>query len=180
MRWSGLHPILILSVTGSFTGIDHRLEDFRRVRFVAHQRRAHLVLDHLFHRAAEIEVDDVRAAILGKTGGFGHDFGLAARQLHRQKALVRLPLRHFQRLAVLADDGLAGEHLGHNQLRSEFPDNAAEWLIGDPRHRGKNNRALKRRSAEPDGLQSRPAFCERRSFDGHGPDLKQSFPIKPT
>ena len=137
---------------------------------VAHQRRAHLVFDHLFHRAAEIEVDDVRAAILGHTGGFGQDFGLAAGQLHRQKALVRLPLRHSERLAVFPDHRLAGEHLGHNQFRSEFPDDAAERPIGDPGHRRKDNRALKRHSAEPDGLQSQPPFCEMRRVIEHGPE----------
>ena len=106
----------------------------------------------------------------GQTGGFGHDFGLAARQLHRQKALAGLALGHAERLAVLPDHRLAGEHLGHDQLRSEFPDDAAEWSIGDTGHGRKNNRALKRHSAEPDGLQSQPPFREMRRVIEHGPD----------
>ena len=76
--------------------------------------------------------------------------------------LIRLPLWHSQRLAVPANHHLAGKHLGHNQLRSEFPDDAAKRRIGDPGHRRENNGALKRHSAEPDGLQSRLAFGEMR------------------
>ena len=131
VEMSGLQPILILSVTGPLHRLDHGLEDFRRVRLIAHQRRPDMVFHHLFHRAAEIDVDDVRAAILGEPRGFGHDLGVAARQLHGEKALARLPLRHAQRLPVRANHRLAREHFGDNQFRAEFPDDAAEGPVGD-------------------------------------------------
>src|SRR5262249_33470629 len=42
---------------------DRGLEDARGVAFIPHQRRAGMTVDHLFYRAAKIDVDDARPAI---------------------------------------------------------------------------------------------------------------------
>ena len=124
--------------------LDRRLENARGMRFVAHQRRAGMAVDHLLHRAAEIDVDDPRPAIGVELGRLGHHPRLAAGELHRHRLLIGAALRHRHRLARLADHRLAGDHLGDDKPGSEPLDEAAERQIADARHRGEDDRIVER------------------------------------
>ena len=104
------------------------------MRFVAHQRGAGMAVDDLFHRAAEIDVDQPRAAVGVELRGLGHDLRLAAGELHRHRLLVGAALRHRQRLPGLADRRLACDHLGDDKRGAVPLDQTAKRQIGHPRH----------------------------------------------
>ena len=61
---------------------------------VAHQRGAGLPVDHLFHRATEIYVDNSRAAIGVELCSLGHYARLAAGQLNGHRLLVDAAFGH--------------------------------------------------------------------------------------
>ena len=128
--------------------LDRRFEDARGMHFVAHQRRAGMAVDDLFHRAAEIDVDQPRAAIGVELGRLGHDLRLAAGELHRHRLLLGAALRHRQRLPRLADRRLAGDHLGDDKRGAVPLDEAAERQVGHPRHRRQDDRVFERDRAE--------------------------------
>ena len=128
--------------------LDGRLEDARGVQFVAHQRRAGMAVDHLLDRAAEIDVDQPRAAVGVELRGLGHDLRLAAGELHRHRLLLGAALRHRQRLARLADRRLAGDHLGNDQRRPMPFDEAPERQVGHTRHRRQDDRVFQLNGVE--------------------------------
>ena len=109
------------------------------MNLVAHQRRTGMAVHHLLHRAAEVDVDDRRAAIFVELGGLGHHLGLAAGQLHRHGELLRGVPGHQERLAVLPYHGCRGDHLGHDQAGAAALDHLAERHVGDTRHRGQDD-----------------------------------------
>ena len=112
--------------------LDRGFENARGVKFVAHQRRAGVTVHHLFHRAAEIDVDDGGAAIGVELRRLGHHRGLATGELHRHRLLVMFAFRHRQRAAAFADHRLAGDHLRHHQPGAEGFDQTPERQIGHP------------------------------------------------
>ena len=114
--------------------LHRRFQDPGGLGLVAHQRGAGIAVDHLLHRAAEIDVDDGGAAILVELGGLGHHMRLAAGKLHRHRRFLGHILGHAQRLAVLPDHRFAGDHLGHHQPGAAALDQAAERQVGDARH----------------------------------------------
>ena len=137
-------------------------EDARRMSFVAHQRRAGVAVDHLFHRTAEIDVDHPRAAIGVELCRLGHDARLAAGELHRHRLLFGAALRHSQRLPSLADHRLAGDHLRNDEAGAEPLDESAERQIGDPGHRREDDRIVQAYRGDRDAHRIRNyALCLR-------------------
>ena len=128
--------------------LDGGFENPRGMQLVAHQRRAGMAVDHLFHRAAEIDVDQPRAAIGIELRRLRHDPRLAAGELHRHRLLVGAALRHRQRLPGLADRRLAGDHLRHHQRGALLFDHAPERQIGDAGHRRQDHRVCERDGTE--------------------------------
>ncbi len=111
--------------------LDHRRDDVAGQLLVAHQRRAGIAIDHLLHRTAHIDVDDRGAAVLVELGGFRHHLGLAAGQLNRHGEFLGAGGRHLHGLAVGADHGLAGDHLGHDQAGAAALGQATERHVRD-------------------------------------------------
>ena len=112
-------------------------EDRRRPHLVAHQRAAGLLAQrHLLHGAAEIDVDDRRAAIHRQLRRLRHHPRLAARELHRRGRAEAIHLGHLQGLAILPHHRLAGDHLAHHHPRPLRAGEPAEGKVRDPRHRG--------------------------------------------
>jgi hypothetical protein len=106
----------------------------------AHQRRAGGLVDHLLDRTTEVDVDQRRAAVGIEPRRLGHDFGLAAGQLHRHGEDLGAALGQLHRLPGLADHGLAGDHLRDHQPGAEALDQAPERQVRDPGHRGQDHR----------------------------------------
>ena len=125
----------------------HRLDGcFQNARggdLVAHQGRARMAVDHFFHRAAKIDVDDRCPAIFVELGSLGHHTGLTARQLHGHRKFFRRGARHKQRLAVLADHRLAGDHLRNHQSCAMALDQSAKRQIRNAAQRRQNYWGLK-------------------------------------
>ena len=98
-------PVRILTVTGTFDGAHHRIEDAPHERLVAEQRGAAQPVVDLLRRAAHVDVDDLRAQ---------HPLGarrsrelrrIVPGQLHRARfrlALVVHPLAATWRCATAA------------------------------------------------------------------------------
>ena len=102
------------------------------MHLVAHQRRTGMAVDHLFDRAAEIDVDDTGAAVGLELRRLGHHPRLAAGELHRHWLFLGAALRHQQRLPGVADGRFAGDHLGDDQGCALALHHAPERQIGDP------------------------------------------------
>ena len=121
-----------------------RLQDARRRRLVAHQRGAGQLADRdLFHRAAEIDVDDVGAAIDRDPRRLGHRRRVAAGELHRGGLPLWPSSSAIRRVvAVLPHHRPGGDHLGYHQPGAKLPGEPAERQVGHARHRRQDDRRL--------------------------------------
>jgi hypothetical protein len=121
-------------------------QDPRRQAFVAHQRRAGLLVDHFFHRATEVDVDDRGTPVLVESRRLGHGLGVAARQLHRHRRLRLIAGRELARilnpLPGRSDHRVAGDHLRDHQPSAEALDQAPKRRIRHPRHGRQDHRRL--------------------------------------
>ena len=143
---------------GDGHGADGGGEQAGGAGFVAHEGGAgHLADGDLLHGAAEVDVDQVRAAVDRDTGSLGHGVRVAAGKLHGVRAAAGIDLRHALGIAIFAHDRPACDHLGHDQPGTEFPGQAAERQVGDARHRREDHRRLDAHGAragfEHDGRQ---------------------------
>ena len=85
---SSFHPARIFTVTGIVTAFVIAAMTDCRVRGLAHQAAAGVVLRDLRHRAAHVDVHDVGAEPLDDLRGFGHLLGIAAEDLDRDRPLL--------------------------------------------------------------------------------------------
>ena len=128
---------------GHIDGADGGFEQFGGQHLVAHQGAAgHLPDGNLFHRAAEIDIDDIGTAIDRDARGLGHGDGVAPREL--EGAWLAVKLGHPERCLVLADHRPGGDHLGNHEPGAEFAREAAERQIGDAGHRRQDHRHVDR------------------------------------
>ena len=134
-------------------GLDGRLDQSRCKRQIPHQSRAGFAIDDLFDRAAHVDVDDRRAALLVQLGGFGHDVRLATGELDRHRLLSWIPHRLLQRLARFSNHRLAGDHLADRQAGAIALDDPPERQVSDSRHRRQNDWRRDLDRADLDGLQ---------------------------
>ena len=75
---------------GHIHGLDDRLNDAPGELGVTHERRTVAAADDLAHRAAHVDVQNVRAGVRQRHGrGLGHDLRLVAEDLHGGRVLVR-------------------------------------------------------------------------------------------
>jgi hypothetical protein len=107
-------------------------------------------VDHLFHRATEIYVDNSRAAIGVELCRLAHHARLAASQLHRHWLLVGVAFGHLHRLTGLADHRFTGDHLGNDEPGAKSLYEPAERQIADPRHGREDDRIIEGYSADRD------------------------------
>src|ERR1044072_5203671 len=89
------------------------------MQLVAHQGRAGMAVDDLFHRATEIDVDKGRAAIGVELARLRHNVWLAAGELDGHRLLLRAAPSHRQ--------GLAGVP-GRPPARAALPEHGATPL----------------------------------------------------
>ena len=117
-----------------------RLDDGRRhptgsVR-IAKQRRTARGLDDLRYRAAHVDVDDVRPGVGNHPGRFRHDVRVPTHQLDGNRPVIPSEVHEAERLAVAPHQGLAADHFGAGEARTELARDLAEGCVGHARHGG--------------------------------------------
>ncbi len=138
---------------GDLHRLDRRLDDLRGERDLPHQSGAGIAVHDLLDRAAHVDVDDRRPAVLVELRGLGHFMRGAAGQLHRDRILDRIPGRFLKRLAGLADHRLACDHLRHGEPGAVALHDLPERPVGDTRHRRQNHGSFNPDRADGDGRQ---------------------------
>ena len=114
----------------------HRADDRGRVRRIAHQAAAGVVLGDLGHRAAHVDVDGARAHALDDRRGVGHLGGIAAEDLDRDRTFFLGVFRVFEGPVDAPDQALGADHLAHDEAAAAVPlDQPAEGGVGHPGHR---------------------------------------------
>ena len=76
--------------------LHRRIDQRRGQRQIPHQGGTGIPVHNLFDRAAHIDVDNRRAAILVQTRCLGHHLGFATSKLHRNGFFDRIPCRFLQ------------------------------------------------------------------------------------
>src|SRR5207247_3628975 len=117
-------------------GVDDRACAPRLLETVGARAR----LRHLAHRAAEVDVDDVRPGVLDHAGSLGHHCWLGAEDLDRERMLVGGDAQVAERALVLVREARAADHLRADEPRTEAPPLPAEGLHADSGH-GRENEA---------------------------------------
>ena len=98
-------------------------------------------LCHLLDRAAEVDIDDVRAGFLDHRGGIRHHSRIGAEDLHRQGALVGRDAQIAQSALVSVLQTGARDHLGADEPGAKSPSLAPKRLHADACHRRQNQAA---------------------------------------
>ena len=96
---------------GGFDFLDH----FEGAVGVAEECAAAVALGDFVDGATHVDVDDVRAAILGPAGGFAQAIGAGAIQLHRQRAVFRAGDGQIHRVLIFAENAFGAEQIGAGQ-----------------------------------------------------------------
>ncbi len=115
----------------------HRRDHTGRVRRLAHQAAAGIVLRDLRHRAAHVDVDDVGAHAFDDLCSGGHLVGIAAEDLNRDRPFLFGVLGVLERAVDAADETFGAHHLGDDQTASAMTlHEPAERRVGHTGHRG--------------------------------------------
>ena len=123
---------------GQVDRVGDRRDDAAGEHRVVEQRRTRTGLRHLAHRAAEVDVDDVRACVFDHSRRFRHRVGIGAEDLDRQGMLVGGDTEVAEGLLVAVLDSRTRDHLGADEPRTEAASLTAECLHADARHRREN------------------------------------------
>ncbi len=119
---------------------------------VADQGGARARLHHLRHRAAHVEVDEVRAALGGHGGGGAHDLRVLAEELDRDRparALVGVDDEQLvERLAVAVVDRVARDHLADREAGAVALGLEPHEPVADPGQRREHDPVRDRDPAE--------------------------------
>ncbi len=123
------------------------------------QRRSPALAGHLGHRAAEVQVDVVRAVLLHQhPHGPAHRTRVHAVQLDGADLLVVVVRDDPQRLGGAFHQRPGGDHFGDVEAAAVLAAQPAEGGIGDARHRGQHHRGVhgnvaqfQRRQLQPGG-----------------------------
>ncbi len=118
--------------------IRDRLDDRARAGRLLQAVRTGAGLRHLAHGAAEVDVDDVRARVLDHPRSLGHDAGLRAEDLHRERMLVGGDAQVPERALVLVGEAGAADHLRADEPGAETTTLAAKRLHAHACH-GRQN-----------------------------------------
>jgi hypothetical protein len=127
------------------------LDDARGAAGILEQGRARAGLRDLAHRAAEVDVHDVRAGVGDHPRRLGHHGRIGAEDLHGQRVLVAGDAEIAKRALVSVVQPGATDHLGANQPRTEAPALAAEGLHAHARHRGEHEPGRNLHRPDPPG-----------------------------
>src|SRR5439155_12650769 len=128
------------------------VDDAARVIGIVEQGCARARLRHLANRAAEVDVDDVRAGRLDHARGLAHHDRVGAEDLNRERVLVAGDAEVAERPLVPVLDARAAHHLGADEPGAEAPSLAAEGLHAHSRHRREDDPRGDLDGADPPGF----------------------------
>ena len=127
---------------GHIHGLDDRLDDAPGELGVTHERRTVAAADDLAHRAAHVDVQNVRAGVCQRHGrGLGHDLRLVAEDLHGGRVLVRRRPEQLLRLFIVIDQRLGAHHFRAGEGSTLCAAQRAKWRVGHARHGRERERA---------------------------------------
>ena len=110
----------------------------------------------LAHRAAHVDVDEVRAGVRRDRGRLPHDRGIVAEELHRDRVLVRVDAQELAVGAPVAvNEAEARHHLRHHQAGAVALRLKPHEPVADARERREHDTVGEPQAAE------RPAVGER-------------------
>ena len=113
----------------------HRLSHPDGLVHVPHQAGAVAGVGHLGHRAAHVDIDDIRAGHLSGDGcGLLHAFLVAAENLGGAGMFPLPQLEQRDGLLVLIAQGLGADHLGNGVPGAQLPADGTEGHIGHTCH----------------------------------------------
>ena len=127
---------------GHIHGLDDRLDDAPGELGIAHECRTVAAADDLAHRAAHVDVQNVRAGVCQRHGrGLGHDLRLMAEDLHGGRVLVRRRPEQLLRLFIVIDQRLGAHHFRAGEGSTLCAAQRAKWRVGHARHGRERERA---------------------------------------
>ena len=127
---------------GHIDGLDDRLDDSPGELGIAHERRTVAAADDLAHRAAHIDIQNVRTGVCQRHGrGLGHDLRLVAEDLHGGGVLVRRRPEQLLRFFIVIDQRLGAHHFRAGEGGALRAAQRAKRRIGHARHGRERERA---------------------------------------
>ena len=127
---------------GHIHGLDDRLNDAPGELGVTHERRTVAAADDLAHRAAHVDVQNVRAGVCQRHGrGLGHDLRLVAEDLHGGRVLVRRRPEQLLRFFIVIDQRLGAHHFRAGEGSALRAAQRTKWRVGHARHGRERERA---------------------------------------
>ena len=105
---------------------------------VQHQLAACAAGNDLGGRAAHVDVHKIEFVLFHGSGGFAHDLGHFAKDLHAVGRAVGLGLQHADRLVVAVNKRPAGHHFAHRKARTVLGHQAAAGCIRKACHRAEH------------------------------------------
>ena len=135
-----------LIVTGTAPGRRHRrAHDVAQQAAVHRERRPAALAGDLAHRAAEVHVDVVDAALVDQEAHrLANVVRVDAVELHDRVASEPSKRSMAQGACVALDQRAGGDHLAHVEPGAEAAAHAAERRVGDPGHRRQHDRRADR------------------------------------
>ena len=127
-------------------------------RKIAQQAGAAVAGHHFFHRASEVDVDDVEAHVLAIARGVGHHVRVGAEQLRGNGMLIRVEIEIAEGAGGLGgarggDDAVGAGELRHDESAAALgADQAAEHGVGDAGHGRQHGRGTDFDRADFEGL----------------------------
>ena len=112
----------------------HLLYDTAAAVRVQHQPAACTAGDDLRGRAAHVDVHKVKIILLDGSGGFAHDLGHFAEDLHAVGRAVGFRLEQADRLVVAVHQRPAGHHFADGKARPVLGHQAAAGCVRKARH----------------------------------------------
>ena len=103
--------------------------------FVAQQRRAGVLVADFLRRATHVDVDDLRARVDIASRGLGHEFRIAARDLHDARLRLVSVVSSTTRFSGIPQARVRGDHFARGERGAEPAAQATERQVGDARHR---------------------------------------------
>src|SRR5579883_1463696 len=127
---------------GAIDRVDDGSHDLLAPLDVAQARGTAVDLRDFWGGAAEVDVDDVRAAFAHDARGFGHDLRVVAPELRAHGFLEAVLIDHLHRAlgARRVLQRVGRDEFGHGQAQTERLVQRAHGAVGHARHRRQNER----------------------------------------
>jgi PTS system nitrogen regulatory IIA component len=122
-------------------GTNHGPNDSSHQIHVPQATGAAVALDHLLHRAAEVDIDELGLIVLSdQSRGLSHGIGIRAIDLDTDGTFQFLEFSSLERGANTPADSLGGQKFRQHDIGPHAPANLAEGRLGDAGHWGQHER----------------------------------------